>query len=279
MVEKRLQGRKDSSGHQPAAGLPGRGHAEGASTGRGGHPEEGPAGLPRRRQPEQQQPADEAQAHTGLPRRGHAEEPAALPKRGPHAEDHAGLPVRGHHAEDHDGPKAGPHAEKQDGLPKRGPHAEEHDGLRRRGHHAEDDGLPRRVHAEEPAALPKRGPHAEEHDGLPRRGPHAENSTGFPRRGHAEAIPAGGHAEDAHGPRHGDGNRAGSDDPGGFALDMEACRGMFNAFDRDKSGYLDLEELTKLAEALWNSAHPNGPQLDRQSRAVVFPCPPTLWID
>ena len=59
----------------------------------------------------------------------------------------------------------------------------------------------------------------------------------------------------------------------GFSIDMETCRKTFDAFDRDKSGYLDLEELTKLAEALWNSSHPDGPKLDRENRAVgTHPC-------
>ncbi len=59
----------------------------------------------------------------------------------------------------------------------------------------------------------------------------------------------------------------------GFSIDMETCRKTFDAFDRDKSGYLDLEELTKLAEALWNSSHPDGPKLDRENRAVgTLPC-------
>jgi hypothetical protein len=62
-----------------------------------------------------------------------------------------------------------------------------------------------------------------------------------------------------------------------FMLDMEVCRKTFEAFDRDKSGYLDLEELAKLAEALWNTFHPEGPKLDKES--IKVPCarcpPPT----
>ena len=54
----------------------------------------------------------------------------------------------------------------------------------------------------------------------------------------------------------------------GFILDMDVCRKTFDAFDRDRSGYLDLDELGKLAEALWNTFHPEGPKLDRESKAV-----------
>ena len=53
-----------------------------------------------------------------------------------------------------------------------------------------------------------------------------------------------------------------------FLLDMEVCRKTFETFDRDNSGYLDLDELAKLAEALWNTFHPEGPELDRESKLV-----------
>ena len=176
----------------------------------------------------------------GLPRRGHAEE------------DPVGLPRREH-------PEEAPHA-----LPKRGNAEAPSAALpKRHGHHgAEDHGdmaeLPRRGSVDEASGpQPHGGRAAQEHPGLPRRG-HADDPHGRPRD-HAHHPPAPGAAAAAAPTR---------EDKGGLRLDMESCRKTFDAFDRDKSGYLDLEELTKLAEALWNSAHPDGPQLDRQSRAV-----------
>lgn len=71
------------------------------------------------------------------------------------------------------------------------------------------------------------------------------------------------------------GQRPGASEEG-FVLDMEVCRKTFEAFDRDRSGYLDLDELGRLAEALWNTFHPEGPKLDQESRQVIWPFPTPL---
>ena len=56
----------------------------------------------------------------------------------------------------------------------------------------------------------------------------------------------------------------------GFKFDMDVCRQVFDAYDRDGSGYLEIPELTKLAEELWIKSHPNSPKLSRASKEVVI---------
>ena len=75
----------------------------------------------------------------------------------------------------------------------------------------------------------------------------------------------------------------------GYRFDLALCRKTFNQFDQDQSGYLDIQELTNLAEVkitnlwppisplmdwtgieqvLWDTFHPTGPKLTRQRKEV-----------
>ena len=56
----------------------------------------------------------------------------------------------------------------------------------------------------------------------------------------------------------------------GYRFDMDECRRMFKSLDKDSSGYLDIEELTRLAELLWNKFHPHGPRLTEARKKVRF---------
>ena len=56
--------------------------------------------------------------------------------------------------------------------------------------------------------------------------------------------------------------------PPGFKFDMDVCRRVFDAYDRDGSGYLEIPELSKLAEELWAKFHPEKPQLSHASKQV-----------
>jgi hypothetical protein len=53
-----------------------------------------------------------------------------------------------------------------------------------------------------------------------------------------------------------------------FKFDIDLCRRVFNTFDRDRSGFLEVGELAKLAEELWAKFHPEDPKLSSQKRKV-----------
>ena len=49
----------------------------------------------------------------------------------------------------------------------------------------------------------------------------------------------------------------------GYRFDMALCRKTFDEYDKDESGYLDIKELTKLAEVM---------QLNALSALAASPC-------
>jgi hypothetical protein len=53
-----------------------------------------------------------------------------------------------------------------------------------------------------------------------------------------------------------------------FKIDIDMCRRIFNEYDQDQSGYLEISELTALAEELWATFHPNSPKLTREAKEV-----------
>ncbi len=55
---------------------------------------------------------------------------------------------------------------------------------------------------------------------------------------------------------------------GGYRFNLELCRRTFDAYDRDGSGFLDITELTELAEVcVYAVKRPPGIALRRLSRA------------
>ena len=59
-----------------------------------------------------------------------------------------------------------------------------------------------------------------------------------------------------------------ADGGSGFKFDPSVCRRVFDAYDRDGSGFLEIPELSKLAEELWAKFHPEKPKLSRESKDV-----------
>ncbi|EKX34774.1 hypothetical protein GUITHDRAFT_119085 [Guillardia theta CCMP2712] len=55
----------------------------------------------------------------------------------------------------------------------------------------------------------------------------------------------------------------------GFKFDADICRQAFNYYDKDRSGFLDLQELMKLAEVLWDTFYPNGPKIDEPTKMYM----------
>ncbi len=53
-----------------------------------------------------------------------------------------------------------------------------------------------------------------------------------------------------------------------FNFDLEVCRRIFQAYDRDRSGYLEISELASLAQELWAKFHPECPQLSQDMKMV-----------
>ena len=58
-----------------------------------------------------------------------------------------------------------------------------------------------------------------------------------------------------------------SADPG-YKFDINVCRKIFDSFDLDGSGYLDITELAGLAERFWDANHPHGPKLSQERKRV-----------
>ncbi len=93
----------------------------------------------------------------------------------------------------------------------------------------------------------------------------------------AAAAAAGGdshHAARAE-DRGGHGARGG----GQFHFDAGVARRVFESWDRELSGYLEIPQLLKVAEEIWGQLEPDAPQLGQESKQVRPDLDTPGWCD
>ena len=81
----------------------------------------------------------------------------------------------------------------------------------------------------------------------------------------ARAEDRGGHG--GHGGHNGHGGH-GARGGGQFHFDGDVARRVFESRDRERSGYLEIPQLLKIAEEIWAQLEPDAPVLGQESKQV-----------
>ena len=58
---------------------------------------------------------------------------------------------------------------------------------------------------------------------------------------------------------------------GQFRYDAEVARRVFESRDRERSGYLEIPPLLKIAEEIWGQLEPDAPMLSPEGKQVLQP--------
>jgi hypothetical protein len=91
------------------------------------------------------------------------------------------------------------------------------------------------------------------------------------KKTHPAKTEAAAVSSDSHPAARGQGHGSHGARRGQFHYDAELARHVFESRDRERSGYLEIQPLLKIAEEIWGKLEPDAPMLSPEGKKVLQP--------